>query len=181
MRAVEQHDRSAGQADTRDQESDIRYAPSGGGLQNGRSGEAISVTRGQGAEEEVANQPDFWRKQGLHDSCFVAQVRLIAICFELAREPGLLFRSKPCCFGEAVGQKLEDHETEEYGGQALDEKQPLPAGEAELAAEAEEPACERAHDDRAEREGDIKAADGAGAHAGGEPEREVVDDSGKEA
>ena len=65
----------------------------------------------------------------------VAQVRLLAIGLELALQPRLLFRGEPRGLRRTVGQHPQNHQAEERRRQSLHQKQPLPAGEPELACE----------------------------------------------
>ena len=89
---------------------------------------------------------------------------------------------EPGCIGRTVGEEEEEDDADRRtGGQAFDEEEPLPAAKAEASIEVKKRAGDESHEDGAERQGDVEAADGAGAQLGRKPLHEVEDDSGEEA
>ena len=96
-------------------------------------------------------------------------------------DPETLVVGEPFGLGGSVGEKDEEGNAEKHCGQAFDEEEPLPAAQAEVSIEIEKRAGDESHEDRAEWQGDVEAADGAGAQLSREPLHEIEDDSGKKA
>ncbi len=103
------------------------------------------------------------------------------VLVDVAEDPLALVFAEPFGLGGSVREKKVEGDAEKDGGHAFDEKEPLPAAKAELAVEVEERAGDESHEGGAEGQGDVEAADGAGAQLGREPLHEVEDDSGEEA
>src|SRR5437773_3073069 len=103
------------------------------------------------------------------------------VLMDVAEDPLALVFAEPFGLGGGVGEKEEEDHAEKNGRHALDEKEPLPAAEAELAVEVQKRAGDESHEGGAKGEGDVETADGAGAQLGRKPLHEVEDDSGEEA
>ena len=53
------------------------------------------------------------------------------------RDDGFLIAAEPCRIFGAVGQEFQNHERQQNGGRAFEQKQPLPAGKTQNAIHAE--------------------------------------------
>ena len=88
-------------------------------------------------------------------------------------EPRRVFRT--------IGQREQQHDAGDRRGQSLDQEEPLPARDAELAVEAEQVAGERAADDGRDRNRHHEPGDDPRAVLAGEPGGEIERDAREEA
>ena len=107
--------------------------------------------------------------------------RRVAITEQARDEPVALRMAEPASVIRALGEIAQRHEPQQHGGNALEQEQPLPARQSQPAIEPQQPATQRAAEQSGEGNGDEEARHTAGAHGGGKPETEVVDDGRKEA
>ena len=180
VRAVQQHPRRAGEPKAGHQKSDIRDAPARRALQNRRCGKTVCVAGGEREKEERTDHPHLRLKQRLCHSGTVPQVRLRAVGLELTNEPRLFFRGQPSCLSRSLRQHLQNHHAEYRRRQSLKEEQPLPAREPQLAAQTQQPPGQRAHRHRTQGQGNIEPAHRPRSHPRWKPQRQVIDDAGKE-
>ena len=94
----------------------------------------------------------------------------------------LLVRAEPAGLGRAVGQDgTSTTSGEQHRRRALDQEQPLPAGQARAPFRLEQGAAERAADDVGHRHAHQEVAGGAGLLARAEPGGQVVEHAGEQA
>ncbi|MNN16282.1 hypothetical protein D3C81_1294160 [compost metagenome] len=179
----QQHEHPGQQVGDRAQPADQQGIVEAQVLDDRRQPEVDRVNPALDTEVDETEGPD--QRVGEHRQYAVAGGRRFAggIGLEVGLDHLPFSRAQPLGFGVAVTEQENCQKAEQYGGQALDQEHPLPAGQAMLAGgevienpARERPAEQAGHRDRRHEQGHDPPAPGRR-----EPARKVQHDAGEEA
>ena len=162
----------------RGQEADVQRVIDTRGLDQGGKPEADAIKPHDDAEVHQPQDPYLWIAQRFQER----MVGLTAgIGFDLLFEQPLFIITQPACRGDPIVQVKPDHDANQHGRSAFEQKQPLPARPAVDAGKVHhDPAGKRAADDAGNRDGGHEQRNDAAPALGGKPIGQIENHSRKE-